>query len=124
MPDARHHDFARVDVVRFRFRGIHLQLTHRRSARRGADVQAVSAVWCRISGLQQLPDRDGRTYMMPGRIIPRMAASLSIPWVGLRSEEHTSELQSLMRISYAVFCLKKKKRHNYIDNLSTYVILQ
>src|SRR3546814_3649667 len=28
---------------------------------------------------------------------------------GLRSEEHTSELQSLMRISYAVFCLKKKK---------------
>src|SRR3546814_2797123 len=31
---------------------------------------------------------------------------------GLRSEEHTSELQSLMRISYAVFCLKKKKTHN------------
>src|SRR3546814_7810991 len=31
---------------------------------------------------------------------------------GLRSEEHTSELQSLMRISYAVFCLKKKKQKN------------
>src|SRR3546814_7672651 len=31
------------------------------------------------------------------------------PDVGVRSEEHTSELQSLMRISYAVFCLKKKK---------------
>src|SRR3546814_9485214 len=30
----------------------------------------------------------------------------------LRSEEHTSELQSLMRISYAVFCLKKKKRQH------------
>src|SRR3546814_2718832 len=29
-----------------------------------------------------------------------------------RSEEHTSELQSLMRISYAVFCLKKKKEHD------------
>src|SRR3546814_9785408 len=29
-----------------------------------------------------------------------------------RSEEHTSELQSLMRISYAVFCLKKKKNYN------------
>src|SRR3546814_3684388 len=29
-----------------------------------------------------------------------------------RSEEHTSELQSLMRISYAVFCLKKKKNNN------------
>src|SRR3546814_6727042 len=31
-----------------------------------------------------------------------------------RSEEHTSELQSLMRISYAVFCLKKKKKIKYI----------
>src|SRR3546814_3491803 len=30
---------------------------------------------------------------------------------GVRSEEHTSELQSLMRISYAVFCLKKKKQN-------------
>src|SRR3546814_6998558 len=30
----------------------------------------------------------------------------------MRSEEHTSELQSLMRISYAVFCLKKKKKKN------------
>src|SRR3546814_1788234 len=34
----------------------------------------------------------------------------------LRSEEHTSELQSLMRISYAVFCLKKKKKHKKHDN--------
>src|SRR3546814_2511713 len=34
----------------------------------------------------------------------------------LRSEEHTSELQSLMRISYAVFCLKKKKQHTSISN--------
>src|SRR3546814_7591845 len=31
-------------------------------------------------------------------------------WTVARSEEHTSELQSLMRISYAVFCLKKKKK--------------
>src|SRR3546814_10187220 len=33
-----------------------------------------------------------------------------------RSEEHTSELQSLMRISYAVFCLKKQKRNKIITN--------
>src|SRR3546814_7044612 len=33
---------------------------------------------------------------------------------GRRSEEHTSELQSLMRISYAVFCLKKKKNQQHI----------
>src|SRR3546814_10651439 len=43
---------------------------------------------------------------------PRLPA---IPQAGAqapkRSEEHTSELQSLMRISYAVFCLKKKKRN-------------
>src|SRR3546814_2690014 len=32
-------------------------------------------------------------------------------WRNKRSEEHTSELQSLMRISYAVFCLKKKKKN-------------
>src|SRR3546814_6535663 len=35
--------------------------------------------------------------------------------VAKRSEEHTSELQSLMRISYAVFCLKKKKKHIQYD---------
>src|SRR3546814_5507826 len=34
-----------------------------------------------------------------------------VPPAATRSEEHTSELQSLMRISYAVFCLKKKKKH-------------
>src|SRR3546814_6749512 len=33
---------------------------------------------------------------------------------GIRSEEHTSELQSLMRISYAVFCLKKQKQIQYL----------
>src|SRR3546814_1218830 len=39
---------------------------------------------------------------------PGVKRSRSVPR-GTRSEEHTSELQSLMRISYAVFCLKKKK---------------
>src|SRR3546814_8619542 len=38
---------------------------------------------------------------------------------GTRSEEHTSELQSLMRISYAVFCLKKKKRKTHNTTQST-----
>src|SRR3546814_3228829 len=36
-----------------------------------------------------------------------------------RSEEHTSELQSLMRISYAVFCLKKKKYNNTANIITT-----
>src|SRR3546814_6603970 len=37
----------------------------------------------------------------------------------VRSEEHTSELQSLMRISYAVFCLKKKNKHHTTMRLNT-----
>src|SRR3546814_3118125 len=37
-----------------------------------------------------------------------------------KSEEHTSELQSLMRISYAVFCLKKKKKKKTINQNQTY----
>src|SRR3546814_9258813 len=61
---------------------------------------------------------------------PRWASrlrSMRTGWVSccvyyrpLRSEEHTSELQSLMRISYAVFCLKKKKR-TYTIQLTSHV---
>src|SRR3546814_3505551 len=43
----------------------------------------------------------------------RLAAGIFVAYILLRSEEHTSELQSLMRISYAVFCLKKKNNNNY-----------
>src|SRR3546814_10061049 len=46
------------------------------------------------------------------------AQQFTIPKTGLwhvRSEEHTSELQSLMRISYAVFCLKKTKKQNTLS---------
>src|SRR3546814_4069223 len=45
-------------------------------------------------------------YIYGGGSLQGMAESMMI-----RSEEHTSELQSLMRISYAVFCLKKKKKN-------------
>src|SRR3546814_10068367 len=44
--------------------------------------------------------------------IDTMPMTASTSSTGRRSEEHTSELQSLMRISYAVFCLKKKKHPN------------
>src|SRR3546814_1373794 len=44
--------------------------------------------------------------------------------LSFRSEEHTSELQSLMRISYAVFCLKKKKKNiNHIQQRPTDIFL-
>src|SRR3546814_10025694 len=58
---------------------------------------------CRPTRRRQF-DRVGRLLHNPGLCF--FAAALS------RSEEHTSELQSLMRISYAVFCLKKKKKNN------------
>src|SRR3546814_3822149 len=45
-----------------------------------------------------------------------IAIALGVVGVVGRSEEHTSELQSLMRISYAVFCLKKKKTRIEINN--------
>src|SRR3546814_3075565 len=51
----------------------------------------------------------------PGRARLRRRARLQEPLsLAVRSEEHTSELQSLMRISYAVFCLKKKKINTYL----------
>src|SRR3546814_4843111 len=43
--------------------------------------------------------------------VNRIIIELTEGETSVRSEEHTSELQSLMRISYAVFCLKKKKTH-------------
>src|SRR3546814_2797946 len=50
---------------------------------------------------------DGRKQVPPARSVNRLVLRHEA-----RSEEHTSELQSLMRISYAVFCLKKKKNKN------------
>src|SRR3546814_5953589 len=50
-----------------------------------------------------------------GRVI--MRAKTHFEDMDKRSEEHTSELQSLMRISYAVFCLKKKKKNIKIVNI-------
>src|SRR3546814_8566816 len=44
--------------------------------------------------------------------LPLAASAKSIAVIGPRSEEHTSELQSLLRTSYAVFCLKKKKKES------------
>src|SRR3546814_10109750 len=52
---------------------------------------------------------------VPG-LIALLALVLAVPTFGQRSEEHTSELQSLMRISYAVFCLKKKTQQTQLDS--------
>src|SRR3546814_8155394 len=77
-------------------------------------------------GLMRLLLRDLFTYFRPNfhpwqhddrALAARALATLSPPLVApMRSEEHTSELQSLMRISYAVFCLKKKKTDHNLCN--------
>src|SRR3546814_20142366 len=54
---------------------------------------------------------EGAVELQPVAVRPQAAVAQQVARVlmGERSEEHTSELQSLMRISYAVFCLKKKR---------------
>src|SRR3546814_3469103 len=71
---------------------------------------------CRIANATSRPHHRSRVQPPPywryrpcGRNRPS--------WACPRSEEHTSELQSLMRISYAVFCLKKKKTINHHDSI-------
>src|SRR3546814_10289290 len=46
-------------------------------------------------------------------VVPALPAQAEVSTPAGRSEEHTSELQSLMRISYAVYCLKKKHSHTH-----------
>src|SRR3546814_10839022 len=75
---------------------------------RGAATRKPAAAWCRLRPYPKpgrAPSGDGaaRTGLQNHRFLPR-------------SEEHTSELQSLMRISYAVFCLKKKNTNNVQHN--------
>src|SRR3546814_3150403 len=59
-----------------------------------------------LLSMRKLKDGDGNYLWQPAD------GRTGAPATVLRSEEHTSELQSLMRISYAVFCLKKKKQRD------------
>src|SRR3546814_8882543 len=64
--------------------------------------------FCRVVGLDAAGKPSALDSFRP-EVIERLDAHFPCSVVEHRSEEHTSELQSLMRISYAVFCLKKKK---------------
>src|SRR3546814_8783371 len=67
----------------------------------------------RLSGTSEIPSDTRRSTCHDPISAPRYWTEIG-SWQVERSEEHTSELQSLMRISYAVFCLKKKNTHKYI----------
>src|SRR3546814_2588159 len=73
-------------------------------------VQRALAGWCG-------PDVELHALFPRGEVqSPKVRAFVDFLVESLRrSEEHTSELQSLMRISYAVFCLKKKKIHKQLQ---------
>src|SRR3546814_4020907 len=69
----------------------------------------------RVAFHEPLAFRVGEVAALAARAFgDQHADPVNAGWVELRSEEHTSELQSLMRISYAVFCLKKKKSRAHI----------
>src|SRR3546814_6228350 len=73
-------------------------LRHTRGMPRDAGLGGGDLCLCRIHRNDEIPVVDGCEQ------IP------CLHWLVFRSEEHTSELQSLMRISYAVFCLQKKTK--------------
>src|SRR3546814_10537504 len=69
-----------------------------------------------------------RAYLAEARALGATDKEISTAGISInpeyRSEEHTSELQSLMRISYAVFCLKKKNQAHQQDHLAIYMLVK
>src|SRR3546814_3667022 len=109
------------------------RLTHSFPTRRSSDLVATGPERKREMMLKndQLEAWDRDCFFHPSTHLAQFArgeGSARIVTGGERSEEHTSELQSLMRISYAVFCLKKKKqqtshKHNriYLNKINDYI---
>src|SRR3546814_4211245 len=99
-PRSRFHDAAALE------RGIGVRFNGEEKT--NVEEYCVSEGWVRLPFGQAL-DRRGNpmTVKVKGTVEP---------W---RSEEHTSELQSLMRISYAVFCLKKKQKTKIITIMNS-----
>src|SRR3546814_7795975 len=78
-----------------------------------------SSVYSRLGDLPST-----RVCSIAARSMPQILGGCSlISYPFVRSEEHTSELQSLMRISYAVFCLKKKTQSSKYDHNDEYAAL-
>src|SRR3546814_8812482 len=92
------------------------QLVDQHQQRERAEVvPEVEVLRCVVFGEMVLPQLGQRKAIVdPAEKAGRLVWIRRDGHLRGRSEEHTSELQSLMRISYAVFCLKKKKHQEYI----------
>src|SRR3546814_7654039 len=109
---------------RFRFDAAHAPAEHAQTVNHSRVTvrtdAGVGISHCRARGVRRSPDRLRNIFKIhlvadasAGRHNLEVIERLGTPFqkliaLAIRSEEHTSELQSLMRISYAVFCLKKK----------------
>src|SRR3546814_1508473 len=93
-----------------------------------SSLRTMTAIWMGLSAVRR--EFDAGNVALDG---DRAVANAMQRWLGLsmfaaeprrvqRSEEHTSELQSLMRISYAVFCLKKKNKIQHKHNMTTSIL--
>src|SRR3546814_9105771 len=81
--------------------------------------QSILTTWlqaCFARGRNALLSSRGERRWFILYVLQWLPLQRSRPAISDRSEEHTSELQSLMRISYAVFCLKKKKANKSLTN--------
>src|SRR3546814_10077170 len=92
--------------------GAEILLDHRRAFDMPArPATAPGAVSARQVGRRRLPQHEiGRVALVGGHLDAGAGDHVVTAAARQRSEEHTSELQSLMRLSYAVFCLKKTKK--------------
>src|SRR3546814_4351258 len=92
----------------------HLPQTHHSTAEPAWSRLSIRKLTGRAQGRNAMTLLDGTTAIW------HRTEERRYPADRCRSEEHTSELQSLMRISYAVFCLKKKKTNNlHTSNCNT-----
>src|SRR3546814_2378408 len=87
------------------------------SAQSGVDEQPIDTEFHGASGAASRATKQSRAWKSGAPSGCASAHSALAPDISsitiVRSEEHTSELQSLMRISYAVFCLKKKNKNQH-----------
>src|SRR3546814_3974678 len=113
MEDRGRHLVQQVTVMADHDQGLGIGLEVAFQPDRGLQVEMVGRL-VEQQQLRLLEQHRGQRHTHPpaAGILRQRADACGEPE---RSEEHTSELQSLMRISYAVFCLKKKKTKTYND---------